>query len=79
VSRADGLLGQTTHPTHRTSNATSQEEQTPNNEGQRRAEKPNQPATEPSRERPAAETRREIRREIEDGSKEKKNEERMKK
>jgi hypothetical protein len=33
--------------------------------------KTNQPASEPSRERPAAETRREIRREIKDGSKSK--------
>jgi hypothetical protein len=40
--------------------------------------KTNQPALEPSRERPAAETRREIRREIKDGSKVKKNEDRMK-
>jgi hypothetical protein len=38
----------------------------------------NQPATEPSRERPAAETRREIRRESKDGSKVKNNEDRMK-
>jgi hypothetical protein len=44
-----------------------------------KGEEDNQPATEPSRERPAAEIRRKIRREIEDGSKERNNEERMKK